>query len=166
MKRLLNVLKNWAIARLVHAIAPDGIKVDGPSLNIYSLRLAVRSIMLALQSVTTIGAQTLTGAQLAQGCINYTGTFVGGAAITLDTVANILSQLGMQTPTDGGFGREICIVNNGTGQTLTLTGNGTASAGVTVSGTATIANNTCRRFMMVITGPTTIVLTNVGTSAL
>lgn len=53
---------------------------------------------------------------------------------------------------------DLQITNTGAG-TLTLAG----GTGVTVTGTATIAQNTTRQFVVQVTSPTTVVITSVGT---
>jgi hypothetical protein len=63
----------------------------------------------------------------------------------------------------GGYNFQFDILNDNTGQTITLT----AGVGVTLLGTMTVATNTCRSFMAncnVTLGTVTIM--NIGTSAL
>lgn len=83
-------------------------------------------------------------------------------SITTDTAVNIINALGGKIPVAGGqysASYFIQMINNNTvSGAITLTG----GAGVTISGTATIAISTNRQFNVQITSPTTLTLTNVG----
>lgn len=160
MKGCPDFLKNWFWRALGHAIVNDGVRVDGPTLNIYSLRKAVGNLVELIGANTSTAAATMAAGDMLNGIVNFTGTLSGGTAMTVPAIADILAALEQQTPVDGLWGKIIRIVNNGTGQTITVTGGGTT--GCTISGTATVANNTWREFALVITSPTTYTMTNIG----
>lgn len=81
-------------------------------------------------------------------------------ALTTDTAANIVNTMaGLLPRTSGNPSWFLQIINNNTTSgAITLTG----GTGVTISGTNTIAINTCREFIVTITSPTTVTLQNVG----
>lgn len=91
----------------------------------------------------------------------------GATALTTDSAANIIAALvsAIQTAAAGAFPLPniqnitftLSIWNTNAG-TLTLTG----GAGVTISGTATLATTVERQYMVAVTSPTTITLTNLG----
>lgn len=91
----------------------------------------------------TTTANTITGAQIVAGILNRTGSAGSGVTDTTDTALNILAALPNTIPQDGSFQFPIRILN-GTGQTITWT----AGTGVTVNGTATIANGSWRDFLI------------------
>lgn len=86
----------------------------------------------------------------------------GGFTIDTPTGGAIVAALGATIPLDGTFQKIIRIVNNNVGQTGTLTG----GSGVTVVGTATIATDTKREFLMRVMNSATITLTNIGSLSL
>lgn len=83
------------------------------------------------------------------GVLDYTGAPGGAVTVTTDTAANILNGLPAYVPLMGPsqFQTKWRYLNDGTGQTHTLT----AGSGVTVTGTATIANNAWRDFLIIMT---------------
>lgn len=100
----------------------------------------------------TVGASTILAAMIASGYLNRTGAAGGAYNDTTDTAANILTALtnqnnnGVQPGTSFKFRYK----NNATAQTATLVG----GTGVTIVGTATIANNAWRDFLVTIQNST------------
>ena len=118
----------------------------------------------AVQAITTAGtASVITAAQLYAGVIQLNTGASGGFTLTLPTTALILAQFGTTFLTDGQFSKWITIINNNVGQTATLTA---GDASTTITGTATIATNTVRQYLLNITSATTITLTNCGSLTL
>lgn len=161
MKRLLNFL---SLAILKHI--PQGMVADGSAMfgliagmrngNVYTER--------QIAAITTAGtASTVTTAQLIAGVIQLNAGASGGFTLTLPTTAAILAYFGPTLETDGTFSKWITIINNGVGQTGTLTA---GDASTTITGTATIATNTVRQFLLNVTNGTTISLTNCGSLTL
>lgn len=88
----------------------------------------------------------------------------GGFTLTLPTTAAILARFAPTIPQDGGFNVEIDIINDAVGQTATLTA---GDASTTILGTATIATNTCRKYLVNLNaGKGTMTWVNKGTKNL
>jgi 2-keto-3-deoxy-galactonokinase len=64
---------------------------------------------------------------------------------------------------DGTFSMWVRIKNDGVGQTGTVT---VGDASTTLNGTATIATNTVRTYLLTVTSKTTLTLDNFGSSSL
>lgn len=115
-------------------------------------------------SSTTSGTSVdVTAALALAGVLELTSGASGGFTINLPATSVLLSALGRTIPTDGSFCKRISIVNNNVGQTGTLTA---GDASTTVSGTATIATDTTRTFLLRVTSATTITITNIGSMSL
>jgi hypothetical protein len=112
----------------------------------------------SLVAVPTSSTQTptLTVAQFLSNIIDFVSTASGAITLTTPTVAQILGALPATVPQNG-FNYWMRIMNDATGQTITLT----AGANVTLSATtATIATNTASDFLVninVAAGTVTIV---------
>jgi hypothetical protein len=109
-------------------------------------------------------AATLTGANIVgastEVVLGMTGTFSGAAAITLPTVAALLvAQPNFQT----GASYILRIINIAAGFTLTVTTN----TGWTVNGTATIASQSFRDFIVTVTSVAnaTATIQNIGSGS-
>jgi len=121
---------------------------------------------------TTQNGGTLVAANMcgAGDCYLAASGQTAAQAVTTDSAVNIINQLlaataGQAVPTGNGIPNTVSvtwtltIINNNTssGQ-ITLTG----GAGVTITGTNTIAITTSRIYLCTITGPSTITMQNVG----
>lgn len=111
---------------------------------------------------TDTSAVTLTGANVASTgqhlvVVNMTGTLGAGANVTTPTAANWAAAL-----TDGQVGQTyvLRIINSSSGNYAWTVVGGT---GVTVTGTATVAQNTWRDFIVTYTSATAIGLQGTGT---
>lgn len=115
---------------------------------------------LSLTSTATAGTDlTLTASAIVTGGVIRMNTGASGAfTITLPATARMLSLLGPSVPTDGSFQMPVVFMNNGVAQTGTVTA---ADAGTNVIGTATIATDTTRQFMLRVIN-STISFTNIG----
>lgn len=113
--------------------------------------------------ITTAGTDTtLTTAQLLSGAIILAAGASGGFTITLPSTASIIADLG-QCKKDGTYSMWLLIKNNGVGQTGTLTpGDGST----TITGTATIATNTTRTFLITVSSGTALQIDNFGSMSL
>lgn len=107
-------------------------------------------------------AVVVSAADVVDGIIQVNAGATGGYNITLPTTQAILGALGASVPQDGTFTKIVRVVNNNSGQTGTLTAGDTPT---TVSGTATVATNTCRDFAMRVMG-SSINFTNLGSLTL
>jgi hypothetical protein len=120
-----------------------------------------------LESAATSGTNiTLTGNQCRRRVMRLTSGASGGYTITLPTTAAIISALnlfGKTIPTDGNYGQPFSILNDGIGQTGTLTA---GDASTTITGTATIATDTRRDFILMVTGASTVTYFNIGSAAI
>jgi len=110
-------------------------------------------------SSTTLTAAKLTGAA-DDVFLNMTGTLAAGATATTDTAANIVAAI-PQAQRYVGANYILRIINSSSGAfAWTIAG----GSGVTVNGTATIAQNTWREFLVTLgSGLTTVTLQSVGT---
>jgi hypothetical protein len=106
---------------------------------------------------------TLTAAQAIAGALRLTTGASGGFTITLPSTVALLAALGPTVPTDGTFCKIINILNDGIGQTGTLTA---GDASTTITGTATIATNTRRQYRMTVTSASAITFQNFGSQAI
>lgn len=118
----------------------------------------------SIAPVTTAGTSvTLTVAQTLAGFTQLNSGASGGFTINLPATSAIIAALGPSIPTDGTFSMSVSMANNNVGQTGTLTA---GDASTTVTGTATVATNTTRQFIMNVASPTTLTFTNVGSKGL
>lgn len=114
--------------------------------------------------ITTAGTNTtLTPVQVLGGAIILNAGASGGFTITLPSTSAILTLLGPCILTDGTFSMWLRIQNNNVGQTGTLT---VGDASTTLNGTATIATNTVRDFLLTVTSASTITIDNYGSRSL
>ncbi len=102
-------------------------------------------------SLTTVGNGTITAALLLGLIVSRGGSQAGAFTDTTDTAANIISAFGGNAGTV-----RVRIINN-TADTQTIAG----GTGVTIVGTATLATNTFRDFLITMAG-STVTLTNIG----
>lgn len=146
-----------AIVKLPPGIQPDMTANWG----FHALANNVNNYSEALSTVATSGTSvTLTAANIQAGIVNLTSGASGGFTINLPSTTAIISALGNTVATDGSYSEPISFMNNAVGQTGTVTA---GDASTTVTGTATVATNTIRKYLMTVTSPTTITLQNVGT---
>ena len=114
--------------------------------------------------ITTAGtATTLTVAQSIVGTIILSTGASGGFTITFPSTATLIASMGPSIPTDGSFSYVLRIKNLNVGQTGTLT---VGDANMTLTGTATIATDTTRTFLVTVASATTMVVDNLGSMAL
>ncbi len=126
------------------------------NLNLYATR--------AIEAITTAGTDsTLTAVQAHRSVLRFDTGASGDFTITLPKTPALLAALGPTIPTDGTYSKVIWMENNNTTHTGTLTA---GDASTTVVGTATIATNTTRMFLMTVLTPTTVSYENVGTMSL
>lgn len=111
----------------------------------------------AATSAATASVASISGAP---DCVlNMTGTLAAGAALTLPTVANLVS--GMTTPIIGQSWR-LRVINSSSGNFAWTV---TTASGWTLNGTMTVAQNTFRDFIVTLTSLTTATLQQVGTGS-
>lgn len=117
-----------------------------------------------LTTIASAGTNvTLTAAQAIQRVLRFTTGASGAWTLTLPTTKAIISALGPTIPTDGTYGQPFSILNDGVGQTATLTA---GDASTTITGTATALTDTRRDYFMTVTGPSTITFQNLGSAAI
>lgn len=161
----LDFLGKLLFPRIIVAM-PRGMTPDKSSMwGLNALLANINQYALMPQpAIATFGtAVALAGGQLTAGVVLLSAGATGAFTINLASTPNIMAALGSAIPTDGTYGEPIFIQNNGIGQTGTITA---GDAGTTLSGTMTIATNTTRVFLMTVTGPNSVNLTNVGSLTL
>jgi hypothetical protein len=118
----------------------------------------------AYNTNTAVTATTLTAAEMTGGFVgvtlNLTGTLTAAANATTDTAANIVAAI-PQAQRYVGFTYKLRVINSSSGAFAWTVVGGT---GVTVTGTATVAQNTWREFVVTLGASlTAVTLQNVGT---
>lgn len=112
-------------------------------------------------AVATGTPATLSGAQMAakaDNVVNMTAALGGAGTLNVDTAANIIAAM-----TGGGAvgsSARLRIINSSAGAFAWTV---TTAAGVTLTGTMTIAQNTFRDFIITVTGAATVTIQQVGT---
>jgi hypothetical protein len=148
------------IVKIPSGIVPDNTAVWG----LLGLMANVNNYSETQTTQATAGTNTtLTSVQALCGGLFLTAGASGGFTITLPSTAALFSALGPTVPIDGTYSEPMWITNSGTGQTGTLT---IGDSSTTLSGTMTIATNTTRKFLLTVTGPTTITIINQGSLSL
>lgn len=144
---------------------PAGIVADkSADFGLFGLMLQVNNYCGHLENIATAGTDTtLTAAQVRRRVLRLTSGASGGFTITLPSTSKIIDALGVALPVDGSYGQPFSILNDGVGQTGTLTA---GDASTTITGTATVLTNTRRDFFMMVTGGTTITFFNIGSAAI
>jgi hypothetical protein len=141
-------------------VTPDNTSLEGLLGGMANTNLGLNH----LEQITTAGTNTtLTGLQCRRLVLYLNSGASAGFTITLPSTSAILAAFGPTIITDGTQGFLRLIVNNGVGQIGTLT---PGDASTTITGTATIATNTARLFMCMITAPTTLTYFNCGSLSL
>lgn len=112
---------------------------------------------------TSIAAHVLTAANLTGGAVGVTlamtGALTAGETATTDTAASIIAAI-PQAQRYVGFTYSLTVLNESSGNfAWTLA----AGAGVTITGTETVADNTWREFLVTIASATTVTMQSVGT---
>jgi len=114
-------------------------------------------------TTTNANATVLTAVQALTGTIILSAGAGGGFTITFPATAVLIGAMGAAIPIDGTFSFILRIKNDNVGQTGTLT---IGDANMTLTGTATIATNTTRTFVVTVASATTMAVDNLGTMAL
>ncbi len=108
-------------------------------------------------------SHVLTAANLTGGFFSVnlamTGALTAAETGTTDTAANIIAAIPVEQRYVG-FNYKLRVINESSGAFAWTVAGGT---GVTVTGTATVAENTWREFVVTIATATTVTLQNVGT---
>ena len=147
------------------AVVPPGLVPDNTG--IWGLWGAMQNVNQALgNALTTLSSssQTVTAlaAQIAGGILNRTGSPGGAVTETTPTAAQIIAALPSTIALDGTYQFKFRYINNNLGQTTTWT----AGSGVTVTGTATIATNAYRDFLVTVDSASAVTFTNLGGGSL
>lgn len=117
-----------------------------------------------LEVIVTAGTNSLlTATQCRRSVLRLTSGASGGFTITLPATTAIIAALGATIPVANNYGQYLTIINDGVGQTGTLTA---GDASTTITGTATIATNTVRDFFVMVTAAGTLTYFNVGSKTL
>lgn len=162
---MIGLLRRYLCLGTVGPGVPPGMVADKSA--IYGLIALLSNINAYSQTradVTTAGTDsTLTAAQAIAGSLFLAAGASGGFTITLPSTKSIIAAFGPTIPTDGTFSKIITITNVAVGQTGTLTA---GDGSTTITGTATIATNTSRRFVLTINSASTVTFQNTGSSSL
>lgn len=161
---MIAMLMRWFSLAVIqsdpNALHPDNSTLFGyfgvrANLNAYASR--------AIEAITTAGtAAVLSAAQAFASVVRLDSGASGDFTLTLPATTAIFAALPPTVPLDGTFSKIVAIANNNTTHTATLTA---GDASTTITGTATIATNFIREYLMTITGPSTITYENLGTKA-
>lgn len=111
---------------------------------------------------TTGNSVAVIAADVVDGVLQMNAGAGAGFTINLPTTAQILGALQASVPQDGSFTKIIRVVNNGSGQTGTLTA---GDASTQIIGTATIGTNVCRDYALRVMA-SNINITNIGSLTL
>lgn len=150
------------VAGLVSGLVHDNSSLFGAQGDIKNLG-GQNNKGISAVAIATSTTPVLTGAQFVQGLWDVSGAPGGAFTLTTPTAAQIIAALPTTIPQDGSFNFDVLCMNDGTGQTGTVT----AGSGVTVLGTATVANNTTRMYAVnvnVLAG--TVTMLNLGSMSL
>lgn len=163
MKALTRVLA-WLFPGVIQALPPGMTADKSADFGYVGFWANANAFSENLATIVTAGTNSaITAAQVLLGALRLTAGASGGFTITLPTTAAIIAALGPAIPTDGSFSKRITIVNDNVGQTGTVTA---GDASTTITGTATIATNTVREYLMTVTGVATLTLQNIGSKTL
>lgn len=122
--------------------------------------LSMEVVALAIGSLTTV---TMTSWITGGGIVDISGSPGGGVTLTIPTGAQMAASMPATAPKDGTLTFMVMAINDGTGQTITIT----TATGVTLLGTMTIANNTTRTFFVAVNlGAQTYTVMNCGSMSL
>ena len=142
-------------------LTPDGTAVFGLVGNMYNANALDANPLIPVPIGTSV-AFTLSPAQFGAAVLDISGTSAGAVALTTPTAAQIISSLPASVPKLG-FNFLTFFQNDNLGQTITVTG----GTGVTVLGTATVATNTDRIYLVCVNIlAATVTLINLGTLSL
>lgn len=164
MKNLLKRFASFLRAQVILSL-PGGITADPSSpWGYFGMLSNLNAYAINKFTIVTAGTNsTLTAAQAIAGALRLTAGASGGYTITLPSTVAIIAALGPTIPTDGSFSKMLNILNDNVAQTGTLT---VGDASTTLTGTATIATNTRRQFLLTVTSPTAITIQNFGSQAI
>lgn len=131
---------------------------------LYNLANAANGFVPNRVPITTAGTNTnVTAAQVLAGAIILAAGASGGFTITLPGTVALIAAFG-PVPLDGTFSKVLIVKNDAVGQIGTLTA---GDGSTTINGTATIASNTTRTFLLTLAaGGLTITIDNLGSMAL
>lgn len=151
------------MASLTQTLIPTGHIKDrdvSAAFDVVGATLASGADVVYTTSAATSGT-TATAALMVGGAgtvvLNMTGTLGAGANLTTDTAANIIAAL--NNPVIG-LSYTLRIINS---SSAAFSWTVVAGSGVTLTGTATIAQNTWREYQVILTSLTAVTLQNIGT---
>lgn len=167
-KLLAAIFRPAAAGQNVGLVPPSGMVADASAM--YGLLGAAQNLEQASGMGFTSVADstqvvTATAAAVCGGILNRTGAPGGAVVETTPTAALIITRLQAlqcSVPFDGTYQFRFRYINNAMGQTTTWT----AGSGVTVTGTATIATNAWRDFLVTIDSASSVTFTNIGGGSL
>lgn len=146
---------------------PPGMTTDPSALfSLFRLLQNVNTYCGHLENIASSGTDVpITALQTRRRVLRLTTGASGGFTITLPSTSSLLNAWGVNTGlvTDGTYGQPFSILNDGIGQTGTLTA---GDASTTITGTATIATNTRRDFFIMVNSASAITIYNIGSAAI
>lgn len=147
------------LMRLPAGVVPDA----AADFSHFGLQANANSYCGQLTSAATAGTAYVVPTAVLPRVQRLTSGASGGFTITLPGTVALIAAYGATAPSDGSFGVPFSILNDGVGQTGTLTA---GDSSTTLTGTMTIATNTRRDFFLTITGASTITVQNLGSAAI
>lgn len=146
-------------------IAPGGLVPDNTAMLGLTGGMQNANEALDLDLIAIVSSAltlTLTAAQFVNSILDFSGAPGSGVTHTTPTAAQIIASLPPTIPA-AGFNYLLYYMNDGLGQTITLTG----GTNVTVTGNNTMATNTMRQFLVNVNpNAGTVTLVNMGTQSL
>jgi hypothetical protein len=160
MRLLRSFLRLPALARQPAGRIPDAASMFG----LDALLSNANAYCGHLDNIVSAGTDVpLTTSHIRRAVLRITAGASGGFTITLPSTKTLIANLGPTIITDGTYGQRFSILNDGVGQTGTLTA---GDASTTITGTATVLTNTRRDFFLMVTSPTTVTYYNLGSAAI
>lgn len=150
------------VAGLTRPLSQQGIQNDlGANFGYFELHRNAGNYCGTYNAAATSGTNiTLTAAQVVTSrVLRLTSGASAGFTITLPSTVALLAALGRTVVVDGSYAQPFIIMNDNIGQTGTLTA---GDASTTITGTATIATNVSRMYMLQVTTANTLTFFNIG----
>jgi hypothetical protein len=168
MIRFFCAKAKWALTHFLDLgiiqLLPPGITPDSAAAGgLYGLWSNINNYAELSVPVTTAVPTPISVAQLLAGVTILNAGAGGAFIIQLPATTAIISALGATIPYNSTFAMIVSFMNNAVGQTGTVT---IGDASTTLTGTATVATNTRRQYLLTVTSFSTITLQNLGTMAL
>jgi hypothetical protein len=160
MNKLRSFLRLGTLWSIPPGLVPDKTAMFGLMAGMNNANAYCGHLEVIVSSGTDV---PVTATQARRRILRLTSGASGAFTITLPSTVSIINSLGATLLTNNTYGQAFSILNDGIGQTGTLTA---GDASTTITGTATIATNTRRDFFVMITAAGTLTYFNIGSAAI